>query len=170
MITFEMERIEEAHRHELQSFFKAHWGDEEMVYSHGSYICHELDGFVALSDESIVGAVTFQDDQNTKEREIISLNSLIERQGIGNRFMEMVESDAHANRIKTVWLVMTNDNVHALSFYQKRGYQLINIRRHAVNEARQIKPDIPLRADNGIYIQDEWVLRKEMQGEQAEAR
>ena len=44
-----------------------------------------------------------------------------------------------------IWLITTNDNLHALKFYQKRDYQLVRIYRNAVEKARRIKPQIPIR-------------------------
>ncbi|GED69603.1 hypothetical protein BRE01_33050 [Brevibacillus reuszeri] len=57
-------------------------------------------------------------------------------------------------------LVTTNDNLHALGFYQRRGYQFNELFVNAVDKARRIKPEIPLIADNGIPIRDEILLVK----------
>ncbi|WP_084405862.1 GNAT family N-acetyltransferase [Alteribacter aurantiacus] len=160
MITFHMERITEEHRKEIEDFFKAYWGDDRMVYSHGEYICSELEGFIAHDRESIVGAVTYYDHNRTGTREIISLDSLIERKGVGGQLMELVENDALSNDFQELCLVTTNDNVHALSFYQKRGYRLVEIKHNAVDQCRKKKPAIPLTGTNGIEIRDEWLMKK----------
>jgi hypothetical protein len=52
-------------------------------------------------------------------------------------------------------LSTTNDNLHALGFYQKRGFELATFRRGAVNESRKIKPGIPRVGENGILLRDE---------------
>ena len=54
-----------------------------------------------------------------------------------------------------MWLITTNDNLNALRFYQKRGFELVAVHRHAVDESRKIKPEIPLVGENGIPIRDE---------------
>jgi len=54
-----------------------------------------------------------------------------------------------------VFLITTNDNLHALGFYQKRGFELVGIHRGAVNESRKIKPGIPLIGMNNIPLRDE---------------
>ncbi|WP_369751178.1 GNAT family N-acetyltransferase [Brevibacillus sp. BC25] len=59
-------------------------------------------------------------------------------------------------------LVTTNDNLQAMGFYQKRGYQLHELYINAVDKARQIKPEIPLIADNGIPIRDEILFIKNL--------
>ncbi|TMW72520.1 GNAT family N-acetyltransferase [Alteribacter natronophilus] len=156
-----MERISDEHRKELKTFFTDQWGDCRMIYSHGEYDCSEMEGFVALDgDDTIIGAVTFFDHEETGEREIISLDSLIERRGIGGGLMELAEHDAYSSGLKELCLVTTNDNVHALGFYQKRGYRLTGIRPDAVRSCRDKKPSIPKKNKDGIAIRDEWQLRK----------
>ncbi|MBM7095512.1 GNAT family N-acetyltransferase [Bacillus sp. H-16] len=158
-----MERITNEHRKELEDFFSAYWGDDRMVYSHGVYQCSELEGFIAHDGESIVGAVTFYDHKEENVREVISLDSLIERNGVGGNLMELVENDAITRGLEELCLVTTNDNIHALGFYQKRGYKLVEIRQDAVEKCRKIKPQIPLTGTNDIEIRDEWVMKKPVQ-------
>ena len=55
-------------------------------------------------------------------------------------------------------LVTTNDNLAALGFYQRRGCGCGAVHRGAVDEARTLKPEIPLIGENGIPIHDELEL------------
>ena len=52
-------------------------------------------------------------------------------------------------------LSTTNDNLRALGFYQKRGFQLCALRVNAMEEARKLKPGIPLIGEHGIPLRDE---------------
>jgi DNA-3-methyladenine glycosylase I len=54
-----------------------------------------------------------------------------------------------------VHLSTTNDNLHSLGFYQRRGFELLSIRRGAVTESRKRKPGIPLLGENEIPLRDE---------------
>jgi ribosomal protein S18 acetylase RimI-like enzyme len=54
-----------------------------------------------------------------------------------------------------IFLVTTNDNLNALGFYQKRGFELVTIYRSAVNASRKIKPSIPWIGMNNIPLRDE---------------
>jgi hypothetical protein len=54
-----------------------------------------------------------------------------------------------------LWLITTNDNLHALRFYQKRGFMLVAVHRNAVEQSRKLKPEIPLYGKDGIPIRDE---------------
>jgi len=66
------------------------------------------------------------------------------------------------HRLKRLTLITTNDNVHALAFYQKRGFRLERIVTDAVNVVRLEKPSIPLIGNNGIPLHDEIVLSKQL--------
>ena len=56
---------------------------------------------------------------------------------------------------KRLWLITTNDNLHALRFYQKRGFRLVAVHRSAVDAARQLKPRISLIGNDQIPLPDE---------------
>ena len=76
--------------------------------------------------------------------------------------MEAVETWAREADIERLWLVTTNDNLAALKFWQKRGYELVTVHRNAIAEARRIKPQIPITGLGGIIIRDEIELEKRM--------
>ena len=61
-----------------------------------------------------------------------------------------------------VMLITTNDNLSALQFYQKRGFDIIRLYHNAVEESRKIKPQIPLIASNGIPIRHEIELEMKL--------
>ncbi len=130
-----------------------HWGAELMAVHGEQLYPAELPGFVAESKSGVVGLVTYRlrDD----ECEILSLDSLAEGQGIGSALVDAVRKAAFENGAQRLWLITTNDNINALRFYQKRGFELVAVHRRAVDESRKIKPTIPLFGDHGIPIRDE---------------
>jgi len=145
--------ISNENRAQVKAFFEAHWGSAEMVISSGVYACDTLDGFIYEEQGEIIGLITYIIKHN--ELEIISLDSIKEGRGIGSQLLQQVEQFAIAEGIQCITLVTTNDNLHALKFYQKRGYQIVEIYRNAVEHARKIKPSIPVIGNDGIPIRDE---------------
>ena len=51
---------------------------------------------------------------------------------------------AKENGCKRLWLITTNDNMEALTFYQKRGFSLVAVHVGSLAESRKLKPQIPL--------------------------
>ena len=134
----------------LIEFWKEQWGGEEMIVHGEVFRPEQLNGFIA---EDWSGVITYiiQDDSC----EIISLNSLKENRGIGTALIHKVADEAHKQNCRRLFLNTTNDNLHALGFYQRRGFELTAMRRGAVDEARKIKAGIPLMGMNGIPLRDE---------------
>ena len=155
-----IKEINELNREKVIYFFREHWGSSEMVISSGIYQCEKLDGFIFEDNNNIIGLVTYVVKTNENEIEIISLDSIQEGQGIGSALIQKVENTAMQKQIQIVSLVTTNDNLNVLKFYQKRGYRIISVISDAVNEARKIKPSIPLISSEGIPIKDELILKK----------
>ena len=135
-----------------------HWSSEVVVTRGKVYLVEELPGFVALVSGERVGLLTYkvQDDSC----EILTLNSLLEKQGIGTALLSRMEEEATAIGCNRLWVITTNDNMEALRFYQKRGFSIVVVYSDAVNESRRLKPEIPLIGEDGIPIRDEIELEK----------
>lgn len=87
--------------------------------------------------------------------EILSLDSFQEGRGIGTGLLETVVAEARETGIRRIMLVTTNDNLAALRFYQKRGFDMCRFCRNALDQARKIKPEIPLTGMDGIPLKHE---------------
>jgi ribosomal protein S18 acetylase RimI-like enzyme len=137
----------------LRQFWIDHWGGEEMITRGNVYRPEQLDGFVLEEKNEWIGLITFfiKDD----ECEITSLDSLREGQGIGSKLIDKAMEEAHTQNCKRLFLITTNDNLYALGFYQKRGFEIVTVYRGAINESRKRKPSIPLVGMNGIPLRDE---------------
>jgi predicted acetyltransferase/predicted N-acetyltransferase YhbS len=116
-----------------------------------------LPSLVAEIDGERVGLLTHAESPDGLE--VVTLDSLREREGIGSALLAAVTDLAAARGERRVWLVTTNDNLGALGFYQRRGFRLAALRPGAVDEARRLKPTIPRDAD-GIAVRDEIELER----------
>ena len=87
-------------------------------------------------------------------------DSIEEGKGIGTELVREVEDLAKQHHCELISLLTTNDNLHALKFYQKRGYRIVEIIPNAVQKARAIKPSIPLIGNDNIPLHDELKLQK----------
>lgn len=134
----------------LRDFWIERWGDEIVVARNQIIRYDEVDGFVY---DDWAGVITFM--SRGGECEITSLDSLHEGKGIGTELINEVVGDAKEKKCRRVFLITTNDNLHALGFYQRCGFELVAIYRGAVNESRKIKPSIPLIGENNIPLRDE---------------
>jgi len=151
MVSFRQLTVNDIPR--LRAVWKENWGDE-FVIAHGVIFYPDtLDGFISLDGDEWIGEITytFSDD----ECEIVSLDSAREGMGVGTMLINKVVEEARAKDCRRVFLITTNDNLNALGFYQKRGFELVAVHRGAINESRKIKPGISLIGANNIPLRDE---------------
>lgn len=143
----------------LKQFWRERWAGEEMI-AHGEVFRPEqLEGFV---NEDWTGVVTYL--VRASECEIISLDAIKEGSGTGTTLLRAVAEEAGRRGCRRVFLSTTNDNLLALGFYQRRGFELAALRRGAVTESRKTKPSIPLIGDNEIPLRDEIELELRLPG------
>lgn len=145
--------LDEAERDWAARTLDEAWGSRRVVTHSGTYEADRLPGFVALRGAERVGVVTYTLSGGACE--VATLNSWQEGVGVGTALLAVVRDEARAAGCRRVWLTTTNDNLHALSFYQKRGFRLVAVYPGAVDQARKIKPEIPLVGMRGIPIRDE---------------
>ncbi len=129
------------------------WGSE-VVAVHGTvFRPAELPGFIAERAGRLTGLITY--DVTADLLEIVTLNAIERRAGIGTMLMDAAIGVARRRGCREIRLTTTNDNVDALRFYQRRGFRLAELRPGAVDRSRRDKPEIPRTGDYGIPLRDE---------------
>lgn len=141
----------------IRQILREHWGSP-MVVSRGQvHDASILPGFVALYAGKNVGLVTYRLEGSNCE--LVTLDSWQENLGAGTAMIEAVKRTAIKAGCTRLWLITTNDNLHALGFYQKRGFHLVAVHPNALAESRIIKPSIPEFGFDGIPLRDELELQ-----------
>lgn len=138
--------------------WRREWGGEAMVTRGRLHRFGDLQALLAWSGETRVGLATYRVEGEGCE--LISLNAVVEGHGAGTALLSATEAAAAETGCRRVWLITTNDNLDALRFYQRQGYRLAMLHPGAVDEARRIKPTIPLVGNHGIPLHDELELEK----------
>lgn len=131
-----------------------HWHDTVIYSRWRPFNAATLPGYIALHDSVPAGCLTFHADG--RELEVITLAADREGAGIGAALLETACVDAADTGHSRLFLTTTNDNLHAQEFYQRQGLRLVAIHPRAVDAARNVKPDLPFLAPNGLPIRDEW--------------
>ena len=152
-VNFEIKALTAEHKKWVDEFIANRWSAETIVVHGSVYRPAELPGFAACIGETAIGLVTYHLDGDACE--LVSLDSLRPRLGIGYALMDAVLTTAWQAGCRRTWLVTTNDNTLAMRFYQRYGFTFSAIRCNAVAESRRIKPSIPLVGMDDIPIRDE---------------
>lgn len=133
------------------------WGSAEVVSRGYLHHADRLPGFVAFHQDRRVGLATYR--VTGKACELVTLDSLEPHIGVGTALVRAVAQAAKNAGCLRVWLITTNDNLRALRFYQKRGFALVAVHANALETARKIKPEIPIKGLDGIPLRDEIELQ-----------
>jgi GNAT superfamily N-acetyltransferase len=152
----EIRPVRDDEREPVAALLTERWGSPVVVSRGIRHDLRELPTLVAEQDGDIVGIVTYAPADD--DAEVTSLDALRPDHGVGTALLDAVIDVALAAGWRRLWLVTTNDNTHALRFYQRRGWQLVAVHRGAVDEARRIKPEIPERGNDDIPIRHELEL------------
>jgi GNAT superfamily N-acetyltransferase len=129
------------------------WGSTLQVVHGTVFRPADLPGLIAERAGRLAGLLTYHVSNGVME--IVTLNALERRAGVGTLLMEAAATDARQQRCHEIRLTTTNDNLDALRFYQRRGLRLVALRPGAVDRARLDKPEIPRIGDFGIPLRDE---------------
>ena len=150
---FEIRALHHDDQDWVRDMLQAHWGTTTVVSRGQMHHPAQLPGFLAVREGMPVGLITFHIDRD--QCEIVTLNALVEGQGIGTALLQTVERAACAAHCRRLWLITTNDNEPAIGFYQRRGLTIAAIHHGAVDLARRLKPTIPHIGRGGVPIHDE---------------
>ena len=126
------------------------WGPG-VASTSGFHDAATLDGLVAEQDGARVGLLTYRIEEG--ECEAVTVDSYSSTGGVGTALLQAVVDLARSRGCRRIWLLTTNDNLPALRFYQRRGWDLVRLHHNAVNEWRRtVKPQISERGLDGIPI------------------
>jgi ribosomal protein S18 acetylase RimI-like enzyme len=130
-----------------------HFGSAHVVSRGRLHDASTLPGLLALRAGLPVGLLQYHVD--TSGCEIVALVVEFPREGIGTALLAAAGGVARSAGCPRLWLVTTNDNVIAQSFYASLGWKLAAVHPGAVDDSRLLKPEIPRFGVNGVAIQDE---------------
>jgi GNAT superfamily N-acetyltransferase len=136
------------------------WGSPIVVSRGTAHDGSQLPALLAMRGDEHAGLATYHVAGD--ECELVSLDSLCEGQGIGSALLAGVGEEAGRRGCRRLWLITTNDNLDAIRFYHRRGMRLVAVHRGGADEARRLKPSIPLIGEHGIPIHDELEFELEL--------
>jgi N-acetylglutamate synthase-like GNAT family acetyltransferase len=153
MTTIEIRPITADDKEWVSDCIKDNW-HSDIIVAHGVvFTPADLSGFIATHKKKNAGLLTYHIDKINCE--IITLNSFFPSNGVGTALIDAVKAVAQKNSCRRLFVITTNDNIHALGFYQKRGFSLVAVHQNALEQSRKLKPGIPLIGQNNILIRDE---------------
>ncbi len=135
--------------------FIASWGGP-YIWSRGvRYDLEHLQPLIAEVGGRRIGLVTLAVVPGGYQCEVATLNAFEAGAGVGAALLDAAADFAASRKCRRVFLTTSNDNVHAIEFYQRQGWRMCALHPNAINAAREWTPGVPRIADNGIPVRDE---------------
>jgi len=148
------ERITEQTRPLVDAQIAKSWSGPFLVSKGVLHDSRTQPGFAAFADGELAGYALYNIANG--ECEMTVLESLRQKRGVGGALINAVIEAAKESNCRRVWLITSNDNTHAIRFYQRFGFSLKAVYIDAMDVARQLKPQIPLLGEEGIPLQHEF--------------
>ena len=112
---------------------------------------------VAETEGGISGALAWRHRKGVFHIVALATDPMWQRSGVGGYLVVEAEALARRDRMRKIVVTLTNDNIPALYFYQRRGYRLAAVFSGAVSSHPRNKN---LAGFAGIPIEDEVQLSK----------
>ena len=150
----EIKKLEGKYRTEADSYIREAWAGPMVVTRGCLWDTRKFPGYVAVENGKSLGYLLYRIAGD--QCEVLVLEALEQNRGVGTALLNHARQAARAAGCKRLWLVTTNDNTHAIRFYQKYGLSLKAVHIGAVDEARRLKPSLPETGKDGIPIRHEF--------------
>jgi GNAT superfamily N-acetyltransferase len=144
----------------IEQLLNERWGGEGRVIAHGEIFDARLLPALVADEEQGLATYQIRRSNDIVFAELVTLDAVTVDRGIGTALIEALISKLRAEGVSALRVTTTNDNLDALRFYQRRGFQIVAVRPGAVDESRRVKPSIPVIGENGIPIRDEIELER----------
>ena len=150
----------------LADALRSEWGSLAVV-SRGRLTedASRLPGLMAERDGRPAGYALLRIEGEAGE--VVVLHSLVRRAGVGRALLDEARAEAARAGCSRLWLITTNDNLEAIRFYQRCGWDWAGFHRDALTESRRLKPEIPETGAHGIPLRHELVFEAPVPGERS---
>ncbi len=142
----------------VRGTFVREWHGSHLWSRGVRYDLDQLTALVATLDGEPVGLLTYSVLPGGYQCEVVSLNALAPSRGVGAALLDEAVHAARASGCHRIFLTTSNDNLHAIAFYQRQGWRLCAVHRGSIDQARRWNSVVPHIAPNGIPIRDELEL------------
>lgn len=130
------------------------WGGEPLIVRSKAYYPSALEGLFIVDQQDTVKGFLFYDIVG-QDCEIVVFEIFEKFKGLGTRVLHKLKEIAIQRGCRRIFLMTHNDNLDALRFYQRRGFQICKIYINSMENVRKLKPCIGLVGDYNIPIRDE---------------
>ena len=155
-VKYAVKKASSQDRGEIKRLVQLFWGEQEQLTFDITFKVSELPAYVAKKEGKVVGFVSFAELHD--DLTVVALGIIPEYQGVGvgRRLVASAEKEAKRLKKKRILVSTSNDNLPALAFYQRLGFQIYEVKPNAIAE----KHGKVLKGIGNLPVRDELRLQK----------
>jgi GNAT superfamily N-acetyltransferase len=144
----------------LEELLRLRWSGGALLLHDKMVSPADVEALAAYDGDRLAGVATWRLEGNVLY--MFTLNNITEQRGVGVTLLGAMMQLARDKKAPLIRVIVTNDNLKALGFYQRRGFRIIAVYPGAVDTIRAANPNVPMMGADRIPIRDEIELEREL--------
>lgn len=144
----------------LEELLRLRWSGGALLLHDKVIAPSDVEALAAYDGDRLAGVATWRLEGNVLY--MFTLNNITDQRGVGVALLGAMMKLGRGQGAPLIRAIVTNDNLNALGFYQRRGFRIIAVYPGAVDTIRAMNPNVPLIGAHRIPIRDEIELEREL--------
>jgi hypothetical protein len=137
----------------LEDLLRLRWSGGALMLRGKIVHPKDVEALAAYRDGRLAGVATWRLEGPVMY--LVTLNNISDQRGVGLALLDAMKTFGREKGSALLRVIVTNDNLNALGFYQRRGFRIIAVHTGAIDVIRGMMPQIPEMGANRIPIRDE---------------
>src|SRR5262245_7136348 len=137
----------------LEDLLRLRWSGGALMLRGKIVHPKDVEALAAYHDGRLVGVATWRLEGPVMY--LVTLNNISDQRGVGLVLLDAMKTFGREKGSALLRVIVTNDNLNAPGFYQRRGFRIIAVHTGAIDVIRGMMPHIPEMGANRIPIRDE---------------
>ena len=137
----------------LEELLRLRWSGGALMLRGRIVHPKDVEALAAYHDGRLAGVATWLLEGPVMY--LATLNNITDQRGVGIALLDAMTALGREKGSALLRVIVTNDNLYALGFYQRRGFRIIAVYPGAIDTIRTMIPSIPSVGANRIAIRDE---------------
>jgi hypothetical protein len=144
----------------LEELLRLRWSGGSVLLRGKLIAPTDVEALAAYDGDRLAGVATWR--LEGKVIYLVTLNNISDQRGVGVALLDAVKQLGREKSAALLRCIVTNDNLNALGFYQRRGFRIVAVYPGAVDTLRTLKPSIPAIGAYRIPMRDEIELELDL--------
>jgi GNAT superfamily N-acetyltransferase len=137
----------------LEELLRLRWSGGALMLRGKIVHPKDVEGVAAYHEGKLAGVATWRLEGPVMY--LATLNNISDQRGVGLALLDAMMKLGREKGSALLRVIVTNDNLNALGFYQRRGFRIVAVHPGAIDMIRTLMPNIPDMGANRIPIRDE---------------